>query len=216
MKILGIIVCRKDSRRLPDKTWKSFQGKSLLENKISQLSRVPSLDGLVVGSNCERVSKFCKDNNVNFVPREDYYCDETKCTANEMIKDMLSKVDCDVILWAHLTNPFITAEHYEEAIQLYKSQKKDSVFSVSEIKTHLWNSQQQPINHDPWSTNHTVAADLEPYYKQNGGIFIRSKIDMESDGRFIGDNPYMYVMSEQAGWDIDEQWQLGFAQGHNE
>jgi CMP-N-acetylneuraminic acid synthetase len=39
---------------------------------------------------------------------------------------------------------------------------------------------------------------------------------MEADGRFIGDNPYMYVMSEQAGWDIDEQWQLDFAQGHNE
>lgn len=216
MKILGIIVCRKDSRRFPDKTWRLIRGRSLLENKINQLRKVPSLNSLVVGSNCERVAKFCKDNGVDFVRREDYYCDEDRCTANEMIKNMLSIVDCDVVLWAHLTNPFIGPKHYEEAIELYRTQKKDSVFSVSEIKSHIWDDNKRPVNHDPWNIKHTVAADLPSYYRQNGGIFIRSKKDMEMDGRFIGDNPHMYVMSERDGWDIDEQWQLDFADGWHE
>lgn len=213
MKTLAIIVCRKDSQRIPNKTWRQINGKSLLQIKIEQLRRVPSLDGIVVGSNCELVEDYCKNIKIDFIRRPDYYCDEQKCNANNMIKNMLEYVECDVVLWAHLTNPFIDHIHYQESLDIFMNGKHDSVFSASEIRSHMWSNDGQPINHDPWSSVHKPARDLKPLYRQNGGIFVRHKEQMQADGRFIGDSPYMYVMTEKHGWDIDEQWQLDFAGG---
>jgi len=214
-KVVGVIVCRKGSKRITNKTWSEINGKSLLEIKINQLKKVKILDEIIVGSNDENVEDFCKSKNITFIKRDDYYCDESKCTANEMIKNILSFIDSDIVLWAHLTNPFIDETHYENALITYEKniENFDSVFSVSELKEHFWNTNKEPINHNPWSEKHIVAKNLSPLYKQNGGIFIRSKKDMENDGRFIGNKPYMFVMNEKDGWDLDYSWQLDFAKG---
>lgn len=214
-KVVGVIVCRKGSKRITNKTWSEINGKSLLEIKINQLKKVKILDKIIVGSNDENVEDFCKSKNIKFIKRDDYYCDESKCTANEMIKNILSFIDGDIVLWAHLTNPFIDETHYENALIMYEKniENFDSVFSVSELKEHFWDTNKEPINHNPWSEKHIVAKNLSPLYKQNGGIFIRSKKDMENDGRFIGNKPNMFVMNEKDGWDLDYSWQLDFAKG---
>ena len=35
---------------------------------------------------------------------------------------------------------------------------------------------------------------------------------MKKDGRFWGKKPFMYVMSEKDGWDINSPWDLEAAQ----
>lgn len=210
MKIVSITVCRKGSVRIPNKTWEKINGKSLIERKIDQLKNVSLINQVIVGSNDSEVSELCNDKSVTYIERPEYFCNESKCTPNEMIKNMLSYVDADIIVWAHLTNPFINEMHYSNAIELFLNNQKeyDSLFSVVELKEHFWNSDKMPINHDPWSKVHVVAKDLQPVYKQNGGIFIQYKKDMLSHGRFVGNNPLMYVMDEKEGWDLDYPWQI--------
>ena len=41
-----------------------------------------------------------------------------------MIKNMVSFVDAEIILWAHSTNPFIDQNLYTDAINLFKKSLK--------------------------------------------------------------------------------------------
>ena len=210
LKIVSITVCRKGSVRVPNKTWEKIGDKSLLDIKVSQLKKVSYLSDVIVGSNDDNVEQFCKETNTTFIRRPEYFCNESKCTPNDMIKNMLSYIDADVILWAHLTNPFINEKHYSEAIEIFlnNNKKYDSLFSAVQMKEHFWNTDKTPLNHNPYSSVHVVAKDLQPIYKQNGGIFIQHKDSMETHGRFIGDQPFMYVMGEMEGWDLDYTWQI--------
>ena len=83
------------------------KNQNLVERKIYQLKKVESLDEIYLGTNDLGLKKLTKKYKINFVKRENKYCDEKKTTANEMVKNMLKLVDADIILWAHPTNPFI-------------------------------------------------------------------------------------------------------------
>jgi|TARA_B110000444_G_C18841752_1_gene599390 CMP-N,N'-diacetyllegionaminic acid synthase len=213
MKIAAIIVSRKDSVRIQYKSRQKIKDQNLVERKISQLKKVKSLDSIYLGTNDLSLKKLSKKYKINFVKRENKFCDEKKTSANDMIKNMLKFVDADLILWAHPTNPFINHEIYEKAIRLFKksSKKFDSLFSATIVKNHFWNNKKKPINHNPFSKKHIVASKLPTIFSQNGGIFIRFKNDMMKDGRFIGNKPYIFPVNEIEGWDLDYPWQLELA-----
>jgi len=210
MKLAAVIVIRKDSVRIQHKSRKKINGQSLVERKISQLKKVKSLNEIYLGTNDLSLKKLSKKYKINFIERENKYCDEKKTTENDMVKNMLKFVDADIILWAHPTNPFIDHEIYEKAIRIFKKsiKKYDSLFSATLIKNHFWNHKKKPINHNPFSKKHVVASKLPAIFAQNGGIFIRFKKDMIKDGRFIGNKPHIFSVNEIQGWDLDHPWQL--------
>ena len=210
MRTTAIIVSRKGSVRIENKAWAELDSVSLIERKIIQLKKVPTIDNIIVGTNDLDIKKLTNKHNVTFIKREEKFCDETSATPNDMIRNMLSYFDSDIVLWAHLTNPFINETHYQNALKQFEKldSNYDSLFSAVELKEHMWKDKTTPINHDSFSSKHVVARDLLPVYKQNGGIFIRNKKDMEADGRFVGNSPYMYVMNEVEGLDLDYPWQL--------
>ena len=213
MKIAAVIVSRKGSRRILHKSKKKIQNKNLIERKISQLKKVKFLDKIYLGTNDITLKKLSIKYKIDFVKREERFCDEKKTNAIEMVKNMLQYVDADIILWAHATNPFIDHKIYSEAIKIFKKSIKnyDSLFSVSTLKNHFWDNKKRPINHLPFSKKHIIASKLQPIFSQNGGIFIRFKKDMIKDGRFIGKKPAMFKMNEIHGWDLDHPWQLEIA-----
>lgn len=213
MKIAAVIVSRKGSRRILHKSKKKIKNKNLIERKISQLKKVKFLDKIYLGTNDITLKKLSIKYKINFVRREERFCDEKKTNAIEMVKNMLQYVDADIILWAHATNPFIDHKIYSSAIKLFKKSIKnyDSLFSVSTLKNHFWDNKKKPVNHNPFSKKHVIASKLQPIFSQNGGIFIRFKKDMIKDGRFIGKKPAMFKINEIQGWDLDHPWQLEIA-----
>jgi len=213
MKIVAVIVVRKGSKRILNKSKKKINNITLIERKISQLKKVKKIKKIYLGTNDLSLKKLTKKYNINFVQREDKYCNEKKTDAKKMVKNMLQYVNGDIILWAHPTNPFVDEKFYTGAISLFlKSMKKyDSVFSVTEIRNHFWSHIGKPINHNPSAKKHVVASKLEPVLGQNGAIFIRHKKDMIKDGSFIGKKPKIFKMNEIIGWDLDHPWQLDLA-----
>ena len=213
MKIAAVIVSRKDSVRIQNKSKKKIKNQNLVERKISQLKKAKFIDKIYLGTNDLSLKKLTQKYKINFVKRENKYCDEKKTNAIDMIKNMLKFVDADIILWAHPTNPFIDHKLYDKAIRLFKKSSKnfDSLFSATVIKNHFWSHKKKPINHKPFSKKHVVASKLPAIYAQNGGIFIRYKKNMIKDGRFIGKKPYIFTMNEIDGWDLDHPWQLEVA-----
>ena len=114
-EVTAIIVGRKGSERIPNKVLQPFAGTTLLEHKIKQLQNCNVIDRVVVGSDCEDILHVSSQMGAEAVVRPDYYCDERKASANEMIGNMCSLIGTDVVLWAHCTNPLITTLTYDRA-----------------------------------------------------------------------------------------------------
>ena len=216
MKITGVIIARKGSKRVKNKMYKKIFNCSLIENKIQQLIK-SNIDEIIVGSDDLKLKNICDkysgSKKVIFVKRDKKYCDEKSTTPNEMIKNMLGLFKTDVVLWAHLTNPFVNELHYNKAITIYKNfnkKKYDSLFSVTRIFDYFWGTNKKPLNHNPNEKSHTLLSSgkIKPIFADNGAIFIRPYKLMMKDGRFWGKKGYMYEMNEKDGWDINFPWDL--------
>lgn len=214
-KITAVIIARKNSKRLPNKMYRKINGKSLIEIKINHLLKT-KVDEIAVGSDDLKLKKICKkfkDKRVKFYLRPDYYCDERVASANDTIKNMLSYIKSDIILWCYPTNPFTTNKHYSEALNLYlKNLKKgyDGLYSVTKTLNYFWGTNKKPINHNPLEKRHTRLSEgkIPHLFVDNGAIFIRDHKSMLKDGRHWSKKGFMYIMDEKSGWDINFTWDL--------
>ena len=213
MKISAVIIARKNSTRIKKKLYQKIYGKTLIENKITQLLKA-NVNEVIVGSDDEKLFEVCKKygKKVIFFKRENRFCDEKSTTVNEMVSNMLGFFKTDLVLWAHPTNPFINKNHYNEALRIFQKKypKIDSLFSVTEINDYFWGSNKKPLNHNPQEKTHTLLSTkkIKPLFVDNGGIFIREHKKMIKDGRFWGKKGEMYIMNSRDGWDINTQWDL--------
>ena len=135
-----------------------------------------------------------------------------------MIFDMCQKVDSDLIIWAHCTNPLITSITYDKAIDVFLSNEKegyDSLLSVDEFKEHLWDAKSKPVNYNPYSPKHTLAKDLQPMYKQNGAIFIQRQSNFLKNKYFFGAKPYLFITPKLESIDINTDIDLKTAENIN-
>lgn len=148
MRILGIIPARGDSQRITDKNLRLFCGKPLIAWAILSALKCKSLDRLIVSTDDPRIAKVAKKYGaeVPFIrPRE-------LATATIGIEPVLKhahewlaanenyKSDGIALLFA--TNPLRQTFHIDEAVQIFKNKKTDSVVSVN----------QTPANHTPYWT----------------------------------------------------------------
>lgn len=213
MKISAVIIARKNSNRIKKKLYQKIFGKTLIENKITQLLKT-NVEEVIVGSDDERLFKICKKygKKVIFFKRDKKFCDEKSTTVNEMVSDMLGFFKTDIVLWSHPTNPFINQNHYNEALKIYlkKYPRIDSLFSVTKVSDYFWGTNKKPLNHNPQEKTHTLLSTkkIKPLFVDNGGIFIREHRKMIKDGRFWGKKGEMYIMNNQDGWDINTPWDL--------
>lgn len=203
-EVTAIIVARKGSVRVKNKALQTINGESLIERKIKQLKLCKNIDRVIVGTDCDEIGLLCEGYGAEVVYRNDYYCDESKATANEMIGNMMSLIETDIVVWAHCTNPLISSDTYDKAIELFNENKDfDSLLSVIEFKEHLWSDEKKPMNYNPYGEKHTLARDLPTYYFQDGGIFIQKYLDMKKNSYFFGKKPQLFVIDNTEFCDIN-------------
>ena len=216
-EVTAVIVGRKGSERIPNKVLQPFAGTTLLEHKIKQLQQCTSINRVVVGSDCKDILNVAKKSNAEAVKRPDYYCDERTASANEMIGNMCSLIETDIILWAHCTNPLITTSTYDKVVKTFIEREKegyDSLLSVDIVQEHLWAEDRMPLNYNPWGDRHPLSKELPNLYKQNGAVFMQRHKNMLENSYFFGKHPYLYVTPIEESIDINtwHDYQIAIAQ----
>jgi CMP-N-acetylneuraminic acid synthetase len=212
----AIVVARANSVRLPNKALLPFAGTTLIGHKVRTLLRCKQVGRIVVGSDSDAILAEAARHGAMPVKRDDFHCDETRCSANEMIHDMVSRVpgaDDETILWAHPTNPLVKPETYDRAIRefdLRGTGPYDSVVSIREEHRHAW-FDGQPLNHDPWRGPHVAGAGLRPVGFQDGAIFIQTREMFLHTSAFYGACPKPLPIPWNEGWDVDTSEQLVIA-----
>lgn len=212
--ITAVIPVRAGSVRVKNKNIQLVGSYSLVERKIRQLKKSSYINNIVVGTNCQEAILIAKKMGVSVVERDNFFCDEKLASANDMIGDLSSKVDGDIILWSHCTNPFLYARHYDDAIEKFLSSENngfDSLLSVQKIQSHMWSSEFKPVNYDPYLKTHTLAKDIAPVYFQDGGIFIQRRSKMIENSYFFGEKPKLFEVDFPYTHDINTKTDLDVA-----
>lgn len=203
----AIVVARRNSVRLPGKALLPFAGTTLIGHKVRRLLQCNLVGRVVVGSDSQEILDEAARHGATTVRRDDYHCDESRCSANEMIRDMVERVpggDDDTFLWAHPTNPLVRPETYNRAIERYATRPDgfDSLCSVTVEIRHAWYGL-DPLNHNPWRGPHRPASELRPVRFQDGAIFIQNRRRFLETSYFYGIAPLLHAIDRTESRDID-------------
>ncbi len=211
--IVAFLPMRKGSERVPNKNIKTFANINggLAFIKIQQLLKVKAIDKIIVSTNDADVKKIASSFNSNKIViinrSEDLSSSDT--STDDLIKYVPTIINSGVILWTHVTSPFIDNVMYDDMINSYLNNihKYDSLMSVTMIRKFLW-SNNKPINYDRSKEKWPKTQTIKPVYEVNSGAFIAS-IDIYRDlNDRIGSNPFLYELSGKQSFDID--WESDF------
>lgn len=214
MEVSAVIVARGGSRRLAGKNLLLINGETLLARKIRQLQGAEAIHRVVVGSEDPKILDEAVRAGAEAIERPAHYCDESSVTANEMIGNMISLFQTDLVVWAHCTNPLLSSHTYDRAIRAFFDALNagfDSLISVFEMREHLWGSDRKPFNYNPYGPAHPLASTLSPLYAQDGGIFIQPHEQMKKNSYFFGKSPFLFEIPAEEVMDINTPHEFSVA-----
>jgi CMP-N,N'-diacetyllegionaminic acid synthase len=200
MTVTAIVAARGGSVRLPRKALLPFAGSTLVGHKVRTLRSCALVTRVVVNSDDREIVAAAVDQGAHEIDGADYQGD-----THRMLEDSARQVDGELILWAHPTNPLVTADTYDRAIQTYQEKAVhgfDSLLSVYAVRRHAW-VDSAPLNYNPWQHPHPLAAQVRPVWFQDGAIFIQPRAQMLINRYFFGWKPVLFPMPDEEVGDID-------------
>ena len=91
-----------------------------------------------------------------------------------------------------------------------KINEYDSLFSVTELQTRLYNNERNPLNHDPKKLIKTQSLPI--VYEENSCFYIYSRKSFVANKNRLGIKPYFYSMDRFEAVDIDEEFDFVLAE----
>lgn len=189
MKIVGIIPARGGSERVPNKNLKNFCGKPLIAWTILCAKKSKHLDRVVVSTDNQKIAKIAKKYGAE-VPflRPAEFATSTigieptlRHVCEWLSKNEAYKADALVLLMP--TSPLRQTFHIDDAIEIFKNKKVDSVIAVNET----------PANHTPYWTLVRSPKGKITFW---GGILLKNMMTRRQDfpQKCYARNDLVYVL----------------------
>jgi CMP-N,N'-diacetyllegionaminic acid synthase len=117
--IVGLVLARAGSKRLPDKNIKSFKGKPLIEWTLIAASKSRYLDALVVSTDLDLTSLVHKYHGIYRLRPPELATDTAPPEAAAKQALMSLKEDYDLVMLLQPTSPLRTYKDIDKAIEAY-------------------------------------------------------------------------------------------------
>ena len=205
-KIVALVPMRHHSQRVPEKNFRLLAGKPIFHYIIETLSACPEIDRIAVNTDSQPIQDNLREHfkEVLVIERPRELCADD-VPMNEILLHDVQKIEADLYLQTHSTNPLFKSSTISRAINDFVDQSNhfDSLFSVTRWQTRLWDQNTQPINHDPDILLQTQ--DLPPIYEENSCIYIFNAEMLKQRRNRIGKKPLMFEVPIEEALDIDEE-----------
>lgn len=199
-----------NSERVPNKNLKNFCGNPLYHYVLNSLLKSKHINQVIINTDSEAIKRDVINNFKDNVIIHDRPLEIQGdfISMNKVIEDDLLKSDADIYLQTHSTNPLLSTNSIDKAIDLMISPESnnqfDSIFSVTKIQTRLYNEKGEPFNHNPEQLIRTQ--DLPPLFEENSNFYIFTKESFKRNGdKRIGKNPKFFEIDKIEAIDIDEK-----------
>jgi len=208
MSVSTIIPIKYNSSRVHGKNFKLINGKPLFYYIISTLLKCKPIEYIIINTdNCiiiNKINEYFSTNKIIFYMRPDKLKGDN-VSVNKLIEDTIINVPVNskLYLQTHVTNPLLSCETIENAIQkmIDIQDNYDSLFSVKTLYTRLYDKNSKAVNHNPQDLIPTQ--DLDPLYEENSCVYIFSKKGFMKTKKRIGEKPYIFQMNSIESQDID-------------
>lgn len=207
MKIVAFEPIKLNSQRLPGKNKLPLAGRPLCYHLTNALLQVPEIDEVYVFCSSDEVMDYVPE-GTKFLKRDSYY-DGDSVKSFELIGKFIDSVDADIYVFANTTSPFLKADSISNALRHVIDGEYDSAVTVREFKTFAL-YQGKPLNYDINDIPKTQ--DIEPVYVETSGAYIFKKEIFTEHRRRLGFHPYLQIVDEIEGVDIDTKEDFDYAE----
>jgi len=205
-QLFALLPMKEHSERIPNKNMKDFYNKPLYHRIMETLLKSKYIEFVVIDTDSQVIADdaFKNFNRVKIINRPKKLRGDF-VPMNDIIAYDLSRLKGKYFLQTHSTNPLLTTETINKAIEQYfkNIEKCDSLFSVTRLQSRLYGQDGSAINHNPNELLRTQ--DLSPIFEENSNLYIFSKKSFREAGdKRIGLKPQMFEISKFEAIDIDE------------
>lgn len=206
-KLVALMPMRHSSERVKGKNYRPFgDGRPLFQHMLDVLVGTEGIDKVVIDTDSPVVGEICARDypQVQLIDRPAHLRDGTT-PMNAVLLHDISMVESEFYLQTHSTNPLLTRDTLQRAVDTFFSNYPihDTLFSVTRLQTRLWDQLARAINHNPAILLRTQ--DLPPIYEENSCLYIFSKANLVERQNRIGLRPFMFEMDPFEAVDIDEE-----------
>jgi CMP-N-acetylneuraminic acid synthetase len=200
-RLVALLPMKGHSERVPNKNLREFNGRPLCHWMLNTLAATPAVDEVVVDTDSAEIAGEARAFDATVIERpEELRGDHVPM--NDIISHDVDRSEADVYLQTHCTNPLLRPETISEAIEAFAERDCDSLFSVTPLRTRLWDGDRTPINHERDELKRTQ--DLDPVYEENSNVYLFTAESLARRENRIGDDPTMFAMDAMEAIDIDE------------
>lgn len=209
--VKALVPMKHNSERVKDKNFRIIGGKPLFHWILESLSKSKYIDEIIINTDSDLIANDAKNYfDVTILKRPAYLLGDMVSMA-PLTKYDLSNTNGGYYLQTHSTNPLLTTNTINKAIETYFSLKQhDSLFTVTPLKTRFYWPNGKAVNHDPENLIRTQ--DLPPIYEENSCIYIFSRKMFNERGHRLGKIPYLMPIDRIEAIDIDEEEDLLLAE----
>jgi CMP-N-acetylneuraminic acid synthetase len=205
-RIVALVPMLHASQRVPGKNFRPFAGRPLYHHIMTTLLSCPSVQEVVIDTDSPTIREDAARTfpTVRLLERAGHLRAGT-VPMNDVLVDDVRRVEADVYLQTHSTNPLLTAGTVERAIEAFfdGADHHDSLFSVTPRRARFWTTSGAPVNHDPSRLLRTQ--DVSPLLEENSCLYIFRGADLLRRGNRIGERPLLFEIEAAEAWDIDEE-----------
>ncbi len=224
MNILGIIPARDGSKRLKRKNLRLLGGKPLVSHTIDAAIGSTKLNKIIVNTDSQDVLDLDKDyksERVIFLKRPPEISGD-KSPAIDYVTHSLeymskSGEQFDAVVILQPSSPLSLSEDIDKTIELLIESKSDTAVSVVKLAHHLNPLKLKVLEGDkllPYieeENDRMTENELPDVYIRNCSVYA-SRISVIKEGRIIGNDCRGYVMPRDRSIDINDEFDLEFAE----
>lgn len=204
-QVIALLPMKDHSERIANKNMKSFNGLPLYHAIVNVLSQSNFINRIVINTDSERIAADAEKNfsNIQIIWRPEEIQGDF-ISMNDIIAYDLGNLEEEHFLQTHSTNPLLTIETINQAVEVYFNnlEKYDSLFSVTRFQTRFYWADGKAINHNPDELIRTQ--DLPPIFEENSNFYIFSKKSFKkANNKRIGLRPFLFEINKSEAIDID-------------
>jgi len=181
-----------------------FNGQPLCSVMLDKLCASSLIDKVIVNTDSVEIKAFIESRykNVVVIERPSHLLGHD-VSMNKIIGHDIDIFPADLYLQTHSTNPLLTLQTIDAAVEKLMTDKEnhDSLFSVTKFQTRFYHEDGSALNHDPEVLIKTQ--DLPALYEENSCIYLFTKEAFYKNKRRIGSSPMMFEMEPIEAVDID-------------